>query len=216
MSAAFQGKGVSISSDGATAVVGAPLDSVGSVDYDLPLDMGATLVYIREAGVWNAVAKLVGTGATANAHQGRSVAISGDGSTIAVGGTYDSHIGAAWVFTRIYSPCTDTPSLTTGQSAGSCVANSPNGFVCELDCSSGYSADGSLHIACHDGTWLQSTGNCKSKSKSKSGSDGGANSTGLIVGAVVGSVVGGLILTLLVWKYYRGKTNGKQNEMRAM
>jgi hypothetical protein len=45
--------------------------------------------------------KLVGIGAVGIASQGKSVALSPDGSTAIVGGPYDnSGTGAAWVFTR--------------------------------------------------------------------------------------------------------------------
>ena len=45
--------------------------------------------------------KLVGNGATGNANQGSSVAISGDGNTAIIGGYKDSSgTGAAWIFTR--------------------------------------------------------------------------------------------------------------------
>jgi hypothetical protein len=45
--------------------------------------------------------KLVGTGATGNANQGTSVALSADGNTAIVGGHGDNTgLGAAWVYTR--------------------------------------------------------------------------------------------------------------------
>jgi hypothetical protein len=45
--------------------------------------------------------KLVGTGATGNAYQGLSVAISADGNTVAVGAADDnSNVGATWVFEK--------------------------------------------------------------------------------------------------------------------
>src|ERR1019366_4741358 len=45
--------------------------------------------------------KLVGTGAVGVAAQGYSVALSADGNTAIVGGSYDNnYAGAAWVFTR--------------------------------------------------------------------------------------------------------------------
>ncbi len=45
--------------------------------------------------------KLVGNGALGAAEQGKSVAISADGNTVAVGGWFDDSLsGAAWVFTR--------------------------------------------------------------------------------------------------------------------
>jgi len=59
------------------------------------------LAYVAAAQFVQQGPKLAGTGATGNAVQGISVAISADGSTAIVGGPYDnSQAGAAWVFTR--------------------------------------------------------------------------------------------------------------------
>ena len=90
---ARQGVSVSLSADGNTAVVGGFFDN-GNV--------GAAWIYTRTAGVWSQQgSKLVGTGASGNAVQGTSVAISGDGNTAIIAGYYDNaRIGAAWVFTR--------------------------------------------------------------------------------------------------------------------
>ncbi len=89
--AARQGASVSLSSDGNTAIVGAPDDSA---------EVGATWVYKRTAGVWSQLgSKLVGTGAVGNAVQGWSVCLSGDGNSAIIGGLQDnSTAGASWVF----------------------------------------------------------------------------------------------------------------------
>ena len=61
---------------------------------------GAVWVFTRTAGVWTQQGpKLVGSGAVGHASQGKSVALSADGSTAIVGGLGDSEVGAAWVFT---------------------------------------------------------------------------------------------------------------------
>ncbi len=94
-----QGSAVAVSADGATAIVGGYYDAFG---------VGAAWVYVRANGIWSQQGpKLVGAGATGNALQGLSVAISGDGNTAIVGGPDDDHdsfagpaAGAAWVFTR--------------------------------------------------------------------------------------------------------------------
>src|SRR6516165_1594677 len=89
---AEQGRSVSLSGDGNTAIVG------GSADNN---STGAAWVFTRSGGVWNQQAKLVGTGAEGQAAQGISVSLSGDGNTAIVGGWADNNlIGAAWVFTR--------------------------------------------------------------------------------------------------------------------
>ncbi len=91
--AAVQGRSVSLSGDGNTAIVGGYLDDSGT---------GAAWVFTRSGGVWSQEgSKLVGTGAVGAAIQGFSVSVSGDGNTAIVGGyNDDSGVGAAWVFTR--------------------------------------------------------------------------------------------------------------------
>lgn len=91
--APHQGYSVSLSADGNTAVVGGYLDSN---------PLGAAYVFTRSGGVWTQQGpKLVGTGSAMGSIQGWSVAISGDGNTIVVGGQGDqNYTGAVWVFTR--------------------------------------------------------------------------------------------------------------------
>ena len=90
--AAQQGSSVSLSSNGSTAIVGGLADS-GNI--------GAAWVFARSGGAWAQEGnKLVGTGATGAAQQGRSVSLSSDGDVAIVGGlSDDGSIGAAWVFT---------------------------------------------------------------------------------------------------------------------
>jgi hypothetical protein len=90
---AEQGRSVSLSADGNTAIVG------GLSDND---HTGAAWVYTRIRDVWHQQgAKLVGKGAVGGAAQGISVALSGDGNTAIVGGHLDNgEVGAAWLYTR--------------------------------------------------------------------------------------------------------------------
>jgi hypothetical protein len=90
---ADQGVSVAISADGNTAVVGGDNDS-GHV--------GAAWVFTRSGGVWTQQGgKLVGTGAVGTAGEGASLALSGDGNTVIVGGVGDNgSLGACWVFIR--------------------------------------------------------------------------------------------------------------------
>ncbi len=91
-SSIYFGYSVALSEDGNTAVVGGIGDNANA---------GAVWIYTRSGGVWTPQAKLIGTGATGNASQGFSVAISADGNTIIVGGLGDNtNIGAAWIFVR--------------------------------------------------------------------------------------------------------------------
>jgi hypothetical protein len=86
------GRGIALSTDGETALVGAPNDSGGA---------GAVWVYTRSGSGWSQQAKLAGAGETGGAWFGRSVALSGDGETALVGGFADhGDVGAVWVFTR--------------------------------------------------------------------------------------------------------------------
>ena len=94
---ANQGRSVSLSADGTTALVG------GLEDNNFA---GAAWVWTRSGGVWTQQGpKLVGSGAVGgavgNAQQGRSVSLSADGTTALVGGSRDNSLaGAAWVWTR--------------------------------------------------------------------------------------------------------------------
>ncbi len=90
---ASQGRSVSVSADGNTAIIGGPFDDNG---------VGAAWVWTRSGGVWTQqFTKLVGSGAVGGANQGLSVSISADGNTAIVGGPGDNRgAGASWVWTR--------------------------------------------------------------------------------------------------------------------
>jgi len=89
---ASQGNAVALSADGNTLIEGGPGDSSNA---------GAVWIFTRSGGVWDQGFKLVGPGATGNAQQGASVAISADGNTVAIGGPTDNGgAGAVWVYTR--------------------------------------------------------------------------------------------------------------------
>lgn len=84
---------VALSGDGNTLVVGAPNDNSGA---------GAVWVWTRSGGVWIQQGnKIVGSGASGLAHQGTAVALSGNGSVLAVGGPTDAgNNGAVWMYVR--------------------------------------------------------------------------------------------------------------------
>ncbi len=104
---AGQGSSVALSADGNTAIVGGPLDN---------LNIGAAWVYTCSRTVRGT--KLVGTGAVGNARQGWSVALSADGNTAMVGGVEDnSHIGAAWVYSRSGTVWTEHANKLVGTDA---------------------------------------------------------------------------------------------------
>ena len=102
----LQGWSVALSGDGNTAIVGGPNDDSN----------GAAWVFTRSGGTWTQQAKLVGIGATGNATQGRSVALSADGNTALVGGDHDNGgAGAAWVFVA--------PATTTHDFNSDCLSD---------------------------------------------------------------------------------------------
>jgi FG-GAP repeat len=108
-----QGFSVALSGDGNTAFEGSPNDDSG---------IGGFWVFTRDGnGNWTQQGgKLLGSGASNGAHQGASVAISGDSSTAVIGGPYDdapnviNPVGAAWIFLQNGStPCCSPPSFQT-------------------------------------------------------------------------------------------------------
>jgi len=131
---ANQGFSVAVSADGNTAVVGGPYDN-GST--------GAAWVFVRANGVWTQQGpKLTGSGVVGSAEQGTSVALSGDGNTVMVGGPYDGELpdthfgpgglGAVWIFTRTGGVWTQQGSKLVGTGAvgsnqGESVALSADG-----------------------------------------------------------------------------------------
>ena len=87
-----QGWSVSLSSDGNTLAVGGPYDDGG---------MGSVLIFTRSGTTWTQQTKLVGSLSLGSPEQGRSVSLSSDGNTLAIGGPYDNNnIGAVWMFRR--------------------------------------------------------------------------------------------------------------------
>jgi hypothetical protein len=119
---AGQGRSVSLSDDGNTAIVGGITDDGGT---------GAAWIYTRSGGVWTQQgSKLVGTGAVGNAGQGLSVSLSGDGNTGIVGGSEDnSGTGAAWLYTRSGGVWTQQGSKLVGTGA---VGNAGQGHSVSL------------------------------------------------------------------------------------
>jgi hypothetical protein len=108
-----KGWSVALSGDGNTAIVGGPGDNS---------EAGAAWVFTRSGGMWTQQgSKLVGTGAVANPNglgQGASVALSADGNTALVGGSYDNgSAGAAWVYTRSGGVWTQQGSKLVGTGA---------------------------------------------------------------------------------------------------
>ncbi len=127
---AGQGSALALSSDGNTALVGAPNDNS---------DDGATFVFTRSGVVWTQQGtKLVGTGAVGKSRQGGAVSLSADGNTALVGGENDNNgIGGAWVFTRTGSVWSQQGTKLVG---GDVVGAANQGYAVAL------SADGNTAI----------------------------------------------------------------------
>ena len=87
-----QGSAVALSADGNTVIIGGPFDNN---------QVGASWIYQYSGGTWVQSAKLIGTNGIGLSQQGYSVALSADGKTATVGGTYDNNgVGAGWVFAK--------------------------------------------------------------------------------------------------------------------
>jgi hypothetical protein len=106
------GTSVALSSDGNTALIGAPRDES---------DVGAAWVFTRAGATWTQQGpKLTGGGESGRGSFGTSVALSGDADTAVIGGPADSvGRGAVWVFTRAGSAWTQQgEKLTAGGESG--------------------------------------------------------------------------------------------------
>ncbi len=151
---AQQGGSVSISSDGNTVVIGGSNDNAG---------IGAAWVFTRSAGIWSQQgSKIVGSGAVGNSEQGK-VSISGDGTTLVIGGRYDNNgIGAVWIFTRSGIIWTQQGSKLVGSGAigagrqGDAVSLSSDGNSMILGGSYDNNTIGAVWIFTRSGTvWSQ-------------------------------------------------------------
>lgn len=89
--AARQGSWVTLSGDGATAIIGGYGDNS---------DQGAAWVFTRSGAIWSQQgSKLVGSGNIGSAWQGGGVGLSADGKTATLGGPSDNGgNGATWIF----------------------------------------------------------------------------------------------------------------------
>ena len=117
----FFGVSVALSDDGNTLAVGARESSNatgigGAQANNSALDAGATYVFIRSASTWSQQAYIKASNTQADDSFGRSVALSADGNTLAVGAYFEdsfatgigglqtdnstNRAGAVYVFTR--------------------------------------------------------------------------------------------------------------------
>ena len=152
---ARQGASVALSADGNTMIVGAYQDDNRK---------GAVWIYTRTDCEWmQAGAKLVGTGGTAQAWQGYSVALSANGNTAIVGASADNIlIGATWIFTRSGGSWTQQGNRLVGVHStntarqGSSVALSADGNTAITGGLNDDSGKGAMWVFTRNGsTWLQ-------------------------------------------------------------
>jgi hypothetical protein len=92
------GTAVALSADGSTLAVGAPVESGNATglngnqaDNSAPAS-GAVYVYVRSGGTWSQQAYVKASNTDSGDHFGFSVALSADGSTLAVGALHESSV----------------------------------------------------------------------------------------------------------------------------
>ncbi len=149
------GRGLALSADGDTALVGAPNDDGG---------LGAVWVFTRTGSTWTLQAKLAGEDESGKGWFGRSVALSADGDTALVGGYVDDgDAGAVWTFTRSGSTWTQLGTKLTGGAEehgagefGFCVALSGDGQTALVSARNDAGGTGAAWVYGRSGsTWVQ-------------------------------------------------------------
>ena len=185
---ALQGCSVSLSSSGDILAVGGSGDSLG---------MGSTWVFTRMSGVWvQMTEKLVGD-AGKTASQGTSVALSGNGKFLAVGGISDgSMAGAVWVFIKKvdngwmqFGEKITCEGALDPSTQGSSLALSGDGLTLAVAGSNDNSGTGAAWLFTFDGETYVQRAKIADTSIGANGSEQGtsiamnANGTTVVVGA---------------------------------
>ena len=150
------GRSVALSSDGTTALVGAPHDDG---------EAGSAWVFTKSGSTWTQQAALSVEGKGPN-YFGRSVALSGDGNTALIGAPgATGGRGAVWVFTRSGSTWTEQAELTGGIAEegagefGRSVALSAQGTVAIVGAYADAASTGAAWVFTGSGpTWTQQGG----------------------------------------------------------
>ena len=160
----FFGRSVAMANDSSTVAVGAPdeEDPNGS-------ESGAVYVFVRSGGGWSQTAKLTAGDGDERDFLGRSVSISGDGSTVIAGADRDEDpagdaSGSAYVFGRSGGSWTQQVKLAAddGDASdrfGTAVSISETGSTvvvgADRDDSTGKNAGSAYAFARSDGSWSQ-------------------------------------------------------------
>ncbi|MHB8647027.1 MAG: IPT/TIG domain-containing protein [Thermomicrobiales bacterium] len=147
------GHSVSVSGDGATAVIAA----VGKSNFT-----GAAYVFVRRGTTWSQQQKLTATDGAGGDWFGDSAAVSGDGSTAVIGATYNNHVtGAAYVFVRSGTTWSQQQKLIANDGtyedfSGRSVAVSRDGATAVIGADGGNSGAGAAYVFVRSGTtWTQ-------------------------------------------------------------
>lgn len=123
---ALLGFDAAVSADGSTIVLGAPLISNQA---------GAAEVFTKSGTTWTHTARLIGANTAAGDNFGITVAVSGSGTTVAVGSpSSNGGDGSAYVFTKSGRTFTQAsqvlpPAGTSGAGAGQSIGISSDGSV---------------------------------------------------------------------------------------
>jgi FG-GAP repeat len=132
------GFSIAVSGDGNTLAVGATLEDSGttgvnSIPDESASNSGAVYVFVNDAGTWSQQAYIKASDTAASAAFGYSLALSDDGSTLAVGArNHASGTGAAYVFVRTAGAWSQQALVTasnaqSGDLFGSALALSGDG-----------------------------------------------------------------------------------------
>ena len=113
------GCSVSISADGAYAVIGAYNDAIGA-----NTSQGSAYIFVRSGTSWTQQAKLVASDGATNDKFGYSVSISADGAYAVIGAYYDDigangDQGSAYIFVRSGTSWTQQAKLVASDGAAS-------------------------------------------------------------------------------------------------
>ena len=152
------GRLVSISSDGNTAIVGAPYEDTGGAD------AGAAYIFTKSGSSWTQQAKIQASDKEAGDEFGHSVSISSDGNTAIVGAYFEdtgaAGRGSAYVFVRSGTTWTQqaklAPSVTQSNQRFGIVSISSDGNTAIVGAYGENWPAGAIYIYIRSGTtWSQ-------------------------------------------------------------
>ena len=130
------GWSVALSSDGNTAIIGAPYDNIGG-----NAGQGSATIFTRSSSTWTEQIKITHPSGTANSNFGFGVAISDDGLRVAVGRVTQVGVqlpsvriyfynGSSWVFEQeLTTPTDDDSSSSTGFGTSVAFNNTANTLI---------------------------------------------------------------------------------------